>query len=222
MLAAQPWWQSPTTLNVVSALGTMLGALVAAWALIAAGPRYRLLYGPLRRKKLADDTWKVSIYMSSRGRRDIKRDAFDEGKPVEVNIGVDIRSNIEGIWSSQQHARMVDARVDGTCLLVGPSLINRRQDLRFTVLTAAKPPKLTCTASLIDVSIRRSFLTPLLRGMLASMGGALVFGTAFFLTISIIESTGVKVQGGVIGGIYLAGLLVIVVWAIVRFRTPTD
>jgi hypothetical protein len=160
MLAAGgSWLTSSTTLSVVTALGTMLAALAAVWALLFAGPRYRLRYGPLKSSTLDDDSWRVLIYLSSRGRRDITRQAFDQDKPVEIDIGVPIRE-LANVWTSRKTLHTVDHRAEGTRVLVGPGLISRRQDLCFVVVADAKPKRPACKASLIDVRIRRQFLTP--------------------------------------------------------------
>jgi hypothetical protein len=143
----------------VTALGSLLAGIGAIWVVLAAGPRYRLRYGPLT-SRLDDDKWKVHIYLSSRGRRDITRETFDEGKPVELDIGVRILDLGDKLWNSQESTRVVDHRADGTCLLVGPGVIHRQQDLRFTVTAEARPTRLICRASLIDVSVRSMRLTP--------------------------------------------------------------
>jgi hypothetical protein len=203
MLAAK---SSPeTVLNVVSALATVVGTLAAALTLIFAGPRYRLLYGPRKCKQLKDGSWKVSFYLSSRGRRDITREAFDECLPVELDLGVRIR-DIADIWSSRPSARMVKVRADGRRLLVGPSLIGRRQDLRFTVIAEAKPPSLACQASLVDVAVRRQRLAPkewsfgvAFASLLAGVFVGWVVSKIVKAPASEIINLPVLVSGGIIG-----------------------
>ena len=69
MLAAAPSWvTSPLTLNIVTALGTLLAGIGAILVLLAAGPRYRLRYGPLKSRP-DGEKWKANIYLASRGRR---------------------------------------------------------------------------------------------------------------------------------------------------------
>ena len=74
-------------------------------------------------------------------------------------------------------------RVEGKCLLVGPGLISRRQDLKFTVIadTHTEPPPLICQASLIDVRVYRQWLAPLLRAQII-LG---VFTAAYFLAVFV-------------------------------------
>jgi hypothetical protein len=110
MLAATSWVSSPTTISVVSALAAVAGTLIAAWALVLAGPRYRLSYGPLASLWDQDgESWRVTIWLSSRGRRDITRDAFDDGKPIELDIGVRICGELVSVWSSQENVRIVES-----------------------------------------------------------------------------------------------------------------
>jgi hypothetical protein len=149
---------SPTWLSVVVALPPVLSAIAAIWFPTIAGPRYRLCYGPLLTKQLEDGSWRMTIYLSSRGRRDITRDAFDDGKPLALHFGVPIR--LTSVSSSRQDLRTVAHRAEGTRLLVGPGLIGRRQDLSFTAITKSEPVGVICQASLIDVRIRRQRRTP--------------------------------------------------------------
>jgi hypothetical protein len=222
MLAAGSWVTSPTTLSVVTAVGSILAAAAGVWVLLVAGPRYRLRYGPLTSKQLPDGSWLLGIHLSSRGRRDITRDAFDEGKPVELDTGVTIRGPV-GVWSSEAAIRTVLHRAEGTCLLVGPGLIGRRQDLRFTVRAAAKPPAgLTCRASLINVQIRRQLLTPRRRAywvLLAAMVATVVIGG---VGLAVLGSAGVHIDPATVGAIYgIVGILSLV-WASRHFVTPDD
>jgi hypothetical protein len=97
--------------------------------------------------KRQNDRWRVDIYLASRVRRDITREAFDGGEPIEFDIGVSILDQRVS-WNPTEVARVVGARADGTCLPVGPGVIHRRQDLRFTLTTEEMPTGLTCRSSL--------------------------------------------------------------------------
>lgn len=160
MLAAGSWLESSLTLNIVTAAGTLLAGVGAIWLILVAGPRYRLRYGPLIREQLDDGSWKVLIYLSSRGRRDITRQAFDGDMPIELDIGVTILELADDVWNSPRDTRVVAARTSGTCLLVGPGVIHRWQDLRFNLTAASMPTTFTCRASLIDVNVRYQKLSP--------------------------------------------------------------
>lgn len=225
MLASRSWAVSPTTLSVVTALGSILAAIAGVWVLLIAGPRYRLRYGPLASKQLQEDLWEVAIYLSSRGRLDITRDAFDQDQPVELDIGVAIRDPVD-VWSSQESMRRLPHQVEGTRLLVGPGLIGRRQDLCFTVQAAAKPPgHLTCRASLINVRIRRQFLTPQRRLVLfvfAAAAASLVIGAVAYKVLA--RTAGVHVAPWAAALIYAIFPPVVLGWAwrSPRFRIPDN
>lgn len=221
MLAARSWLESPTTLNVVTALGTVLAGIGAILVILIAGPRYRLRYGPLTSQQLSDGSWKVHIYLSSRGRRDITRDAFDDGKPLVLDIGTSIRELVD-VWSSHEAVRSVDARAEGTCLLVGPGLITRRLDFRFTVLAVARPTPLKCQASLIDVSVRRQFLTPTKRRAAAWCIIPLAVLAMIFVTGAILMSAGIRFQPFVVTAITAILTIGTASWINLRFRYPAD
>jgi len=220
MLAAEgSWLTSPTTLNVVTALGTMLAGIGAVWVLLLAGPRYRLRYGPLKSSPHGDGSWKVLIYLSSRGRRDITRQAFDQDEPVAIDIGVHIRE-LANVWSSRETLRMVRHRAEGTRLLVGPGLIGRRQDLCFTAIADAKPKYPACQASLIDVRIRRQFLTPGQRSTFIFLGALLLWGIGYVLVFYLLSLFGIVLNPLILVilgsiSIFLGGL-VMGFWIIVR------
>ena len=176
------WLDSPTTLGVATALGTLLAAIVAAWGLLVAGPRYRLGYGPMKGRQRTEGSWEVVLYLSGRGRRDITRKAFDGAQSVILDIGVPIRELTEAV-SWPPATRVVPYQFEGTCLLVGPGLISRRQDLRFTVIaqTPTAPTALICQASLIDVRVHWQWFAPLLRAQII-LG---VFTAAYVLALIV-------------------------------------
>ena len=213
--------ESPITINVVTAIGSILAGIGAVWVVLLTRPTYRLRYGPLETKKLQDGSWRVGIYLSSRGRRDITRDAFDEGEPVELDIGVPIQRLVK-TWNSQGDIRIVTAQVKGTCLMVGPGLINRRQNLRFTVIADEKPTGVTCQASLIDVSVREQSLGPEGHSWIAAfVTMALFIGTAF-LAIAIVTSFGIRLQDALQRTIFITAGAFIGVWNRKRNPSPRD
>lgn len=221
MLAAKSWVESPLTLNVATTIGSILAGIGAVWVALLAGPTYRLRFGPLESRKLPDGSWRVGIYLSSRGRRDITRDAFDEGKPVELDIGVPIQRLVQ-TWNSRGDVRIVNAGVKGTCLLVGPGLINRRQDLRFTVIAGEKPTRVTCQASLIDVSVSQQELGPRGRSRVATFVAVAIFIGTAYLTLAIVGSFGVRVRDTLLREIFLVAGVFIGTWTVRHFSFPRD
>jgi hypothetical protein len=192
MLTAASSTASPDAVSVVAALASVTSGLIAAATLVLAGPRYRLHYGMMSRPT-GPGLWWVGIWLASYGRRDIIRDAFDDGRPIELDVGVDI-CELERVTNSQKSARIVKHWVEGTRLLVGPGLIGRKQFLRFEVQTEEKPTGLTCQASLIDVDIRHKRWIPKVRiyaiTFLLATGINAVAGAA----ILVLQHYGIKVD----------------------------
>jgi hypothetical protein len=95
----------------------------------------------------------AAIRLESRGRRlDIPRSAFDDGKPLRLNLGTVFLEILEVITSQGSTAPAVSCSPDrhgiaahegfplgNTELLVGPSLIKWDQKIEISVLTEGKP-----------------------------------------------------------------------------------
>jgi hypothetical protein len=160
----------PAWLTVVAVLGiTGLSAIAAAWIRLITRPGYLLNY-VLSRVRRDDGSWKANIYLSGRGRHDITSEAFDNNQPIEFDNGAPIRK-LTGVVSSHATRPIVEHHAEGTRLLIGPGLIGRRQDLRFTVITDRQPKGIVWQPSLIDFQVRPPFIVdmpPRLRWMLAS------------------------------------------------------
>jgi hypothetical protein len=96
----------------------------------------------------------VNIELVSRGRRDIPRDAFDGGEPLCLDVGVPIVECLQVKISPSDRPEPL-CKVDSSKLLVGPSLIGRRQTMVFSLLVDGPSPKLSRPPqSLIDVDLR--------------------------------------------------------------------
>ena len=90
----------------------------------------------------------------SRGRSDIQREAFDGGEPLCLDVGVPIVECLQIKISPSDRPEPL-CKVDGSKLLVGPSLIGRRQTIVFSLLIDGQDPKLNRPPqSLIDVQLR--------------------------------------------------------------------
>ena len=210
---------SQALLSVVTALTTTLSAFAAVWFPLIAGPRYRLLYGPMKPKQLGDGSWEVNIYLSSRGRRDITREAFDKEQPVELGIGVPIRK-LTHVLSSQPALRTVTHHAEGTCLLVGPGLIGRRQDLRFDVITDTEPASVTCQASLIDVHVRRGCLMPGQRFLVIMVLAAGVWGLAWGLVLLLLNLNDVWINPLISIPVTIISEVAVYMWVLLRYNNP--
>jgi hypothetical protein len=207
---------SETAISVVTALASVLSGVIAAGTLLLAGPRYRLRYG-MKSTQTRPGLWWVGIWLASYGRRDITRKAFDDGQPIEFDISVDIR-NQESTKSSQKSLRIVQSRVEGTRLLVGPGLIGRRQVLRFAVQAEAKPAGLTCQASLIDVSIRRQRLQPTVREAVTGLVWLFAVNYGAVVAVTVLQHHKVHINQQIVYGITIGASLVIFLWFYWRTR----
>ena len=200
--------------NAAGALGGLLAGIAAVWGLLFAGPRYRLHYGPTWASRIVYRFWMVDIYLSSRGRRDIKSEAFDDGEPIALDIGVPIRE-LHGVMWRPKTQRAVPHRVDGSRVLVGPGLIGRHQDLRFVLITDGKPKRLACQASLVDVRVHRGLITPWARTWSLAVLAALVYGFVYnvvYVVVTIVHHRWLAAPWDAI--LLLGGLLGFAAWVI--------
>lgn len=146
------------------AIGAIVGVLTTAvvvWVTLrAANPKRRLLYSmpvvtPLlnTRPDLPQDIevrragsvlahpYVVNVELTSRGRRDIAREAFG-GDPIRLDVGAPIIDCLKISTSPSDRPHPV-WNVDGSKLLVGPSLIGRRQSTVFSLLVDGPSPRLS-------------------------------------------------------------------------------
>jgi hypothetical protein len=105
-------------------------------------------------------------------------------------------------------------------LLVGPGLISRNQDLRFTVIAADKPVILTCRSSLINVDVRPQSLTPHTRGRFAILTVFATMMLALILANAVVRSFGVRVQPWIQDGILILAGVSLGYWVHDRYRWP--
>lgn len=96
----------------------------------------------------------VWLRLISRGRRDIRSEDFDQGRPILLNVGARIIA-VLGSTSDPKRADMPKVAIDGKTLTVGPDLIRKRQTLGFVLLVDGDRPYVSCTARLGDVGVRR-------------------------------------------------------------------
>lgn len=97
----------------------------------------------------------VNVELTSRGRSDIPRDAFDGGKPLCLDVGAPIVECLQVTTTPPDRPEPVWT-IDGPKLLIGPSLIGRRQITVFSLLVDGPTPRLSPPEqSLVDVDLRR-------------------------------------------------------------------
>ena len=97
----------------------------------------------------------VTVQLVSRGRRDIAREAFDEGKPVCLDLSTPIVQCVK-VATSPSDRPDPSYALDGSKLLIGPSHFGKRQTTVFSLLLDGKTPEIVRPQqSLIDVEIRQ-------------------------------------------------------------------
>jgi hypothetical protein len=90
----------------------------------------------------------VTIRLAARGRKDIRSNEFDQGKPLIFDLGVPI---INVVSSSAEAQEVTNAH--GTTIEFGPSLIRKRRVLLFNVLVDDVVQSVTCRNPLIDIPV---------------------------------------------------------------------
>jgi hypothetical protein len=174
MLAAVHWYASSTLWTAVVSLAaafiTIAGSIIAYSAamprrsivygmpvsapLISAPsgvkPGLRLLHGD---EELADPHL-LEIKLVCRGRRDIPSSSFDQDTPFCIDVGIPIVALLQTTFVPAK-APVPKVAALGSELRVGPSLIRKRQAIRFTVLADGPGARLTDQNPLIDVTVRQ-------------------------------------------------------------------
>jgi hypothetical protein len=158
----------------VGAIAVILTTAVVVWVTLrASNPKRQLLYAmpvvtpllnsrpdPLPQQlKVSYGTTElkfphsVNVELTSRGRRDISRAAFD-GEPLCLDVGAPIVECLD-VKTTPTDRPDPSWKIDGSKLLIGPSLIGKRQTTVFSLLVNGPSPRLSPPLqSLTDVDIR--------------------------------------------------------------------
>jgi len=80
--------------------------------------------------------------------------AFDQGKPISLDIGVPIATLLE-VTHDPTTAPTPKAQVRNRSIEVSPGLIRKHQTMSFTVLADGPGARLSCKSSLVDVRVKR-------------------------------------------------------------------
>jgi hypothetical protein len=174
--ASAPFYTSGTFWAIAGVAAVIVVGVATVWVTLrVSNPKRRLLYSmpvatPLlnrrpglpadievRRKgqeKPLENPHVVTVQLVSRGRLDIQRDAFDDGKPLRLDVGAPIIECLD-VTTSPPDRAVPPCKPGGSTLLVGPALIGRRQTIRYSLLVDGPDPRLSPPIkSLADVDIR--------------------------------------------------------------------
>lgn len=173
-LSAGPFYTSSMFWTVAGPIIGIISIVATVWVTIrVAFPKRQLLYSiPIVTPMLnaaadmptdievrrGDQVFKsprlVYFRLSSKGRRDIPRSAFDDGQPIRFDIGTPI---VECLKVETWPRDRVDPSmsIDGSTLLIHPSLMGKRQTTVFTLLVDGPEPSLGMPEqTLIDVELK--------------------------------------------------------------------
>jgi hypothetical protein len=174
-LARAPFYNSGTFWAAVAIPVAILIGVASVWVTLrVANPKRRLYYWlvsdtPLitGRQDLSEELKViyghqelksprvVSVQLVSRGRRDIAREAFDDGKPLGLDLGTPIVECVK-VTTSPQDRPHPAWTLDGSKLQIGPSHFGGRQTTVFSLLVDGESPQITPPQqSLVDVRIER-------------------------------------------------------------------
>jgi hypothetical protein len=147
----------------------------------------------------------VTVQLVSRGRRDIAREAFDEGKPVCLDLSTPIVQCVK-VATSPSDRPDPSYALDGSKLLIGPSHFGKRQTTVFSLLLDGKTPEIVRPQqSLIDVEIRQgdgqTFFTSPTRWLFVAVV-ALVAGSGVLAALG--QTAEVAGVGAAVAGVGLA------------------
>ncbi|MFI0980748.1 hypothetical protein ACH4SP_27525 [Streptomyces sp. NPDC021093] len=156
----------------LTVLTSLLTGFLGGWATLrAANPRRQLAYWMPAATRLLHTSDVVGdlvvtrggqtlrhphvldVRLMNRGRRDVASSHFDNGMPIRLDVGAPI-VEILGVTSEPDSLHTPTSAVEGTAVTITPSLIAKGQTICFSVLADGPTPRLTCQASLIDVTVQ--------------------------------------------------------------------
>lgn len=207
-LASAPFYTSGTFWAAVAVPVAILIGVATVWVTwLSPYPKRRLLYSMpvttsmLNRQsdvsdelrviygtKQLDCPYVVNVQLTGKGRSDIPRDAFDGGKPLCLDVGTPIVECLQVTTTPADRPEPLWT-IDSSKLLIGPSLIGKRQVTVFSLLVDGPTPHLSPPEqSLVDVDLRsasssepfiwRQRPMPLVSFFFLLLGAGLVFSQA--------------------------------------------
>lgn len=99
-----------------------------------------------------DDPHVVVVRLAYRGRRDLTSTEFDQGGPLCVDVGIEIKALLRSSFSPPKQP-VPKVKVNGTALDIGPGLIRKRLEMVFVILANGPAVQLDCHGPLPNVDI---------------------------------------------------------------------
>lgn len=171
MLASSHWYSSSVTLTIAAIIVSLLVGLAGALTTyLVSTPRRQLLFrlesctsllstSPDARKELKvlygneelADPHILNVKLISRSREDIASEAFDQSRPIVLDVGMPIIALLPMDAKSEVLPKF---KFEGTAVKVGPDLIKRRQRMSFTLLADGPNAQLSCESHLVNVKVQ--------------------------------------------------------------------
>jgi len=169
--AASPFWISDTFLGMAGIIVGMTGV----WAAFrAANPRQELAFqvnasvplltGHIDRPRdlvevrvdgrILRNAQLIELRLVNRGRRDIPTEAFDQKRPLCIDVGAPIVKILNAVHSPHglRHPRL---DVLDNVLTVGPDLFKRGQEITVSLLVDGQPRITVPEPPFIDIAVRK-------------------------------------------------------------------
>jgi hypothetical protein len=175
LAAGEHWYSSLTFWTIAGPVVAVLSTLAIVWVTIrVASPKRRLMCAmpvitPLlnsaagvtgtievrRDGQLLTNPRVVELKLASRGRNDIPRSAFDGHRPIRLDIGTPIVQCLS-VTTQPDDRTMPEPTIDGTALLIQPTLIGKHQTTVYSLLIDGSEPSLSKPEqTLTDVDIQK-------------------------------------------------------------------
>jgi hypothetical protein len=92
----------------------------------------------------------LQIRLISRSRGDIPSSAFDQGRPLILDVGIPIVAQLS---LDENLGEPPEMRIEGNTLKIGPDLIRKGKKFTFTILADGRDARLSCDAHLVNVKV---------------------------------------------------------------------
>lgn len=209
MTLAKHWYEAESLATALTLMAGLITGFFGGWATLrAANPKRQLAYwmptitpilhtsdsvGDLlvmRGGQALRDPHVLDVKLMNRGRRDVASSHFDRDLPILLDVGAPI-VELLGITSRPASLHTATVVVEGTALKIAPGLIARGQTISFSLLVDGPTPRVSCQASLIDVTVqeRRDSTGPQRLVSVSSLATGLGISLLGLVLLSFLQAT---------------------------------